>query len=194
MFNPGDASCRYSFDGKAMREAADRMRAATCKCGHVGAECFNDSYCEPAHDCVLMDCKRVHRTEYNQMRSERDNALAEIDAMREAHKRSSLEQSDIADMWRVAFEDKSAEATATEIRLQNRITEYELRFEGQAKYIKEQQQEINDLQADYAWEVQAWQNVYRSNEEANEEAYQEQADQIEALETTIRVLSQMVKQ
>jgi hypothetical protein len=51
------------------------MRAATCKCGQVGAECFNDSYCsEPAsevawgnakdHDCVLMNCKNVHRTQY----------------------------------------------------------------------------------------------------------------------------------
>jgi hypothetical protein len=27
-------------------QAEQRMKAATCKCGHVGAECFNDGYCD----------------------------------------------------------------------------------------------------------------------------------------------------
>lgn len=102
---------------------AERMRATTCPCGHVGAECFNDSYCEPETLTAGYWLKRFQ------------NAQCEIEAMRDV---------------------------------------------------------ISDLQADYARDTQAWQNVYNANEEANDKVYQEQTDRIEALETTIRVLTGMI--
>ncbi len=54
--------------------------------------------------------------------------------------------------------------------------------------------DINDLQADYAGDIQSWRNVYHTNEQVNDETHQEQVDHIEQLETTIRVLSGMINE
>jgi hypothetical protein len=204
-------------------------RAATCRCGHVGAECFNDSYCdEPAkevawgnaidHDCVLMNCKDVHRTELNKAvedaaywqekherleskhNESREILLAEIEAMRAAHKRSSLEQNEIAEAWRIAYTKRGEWATATEIKLQNRITELEAQSATPSAYhavlgeLDRLGQIINDLQADYAQDMEAWRNVYQTNESVNDDVIQEQADRIIELESTVKVLAGMVNE
>lgn len=87
--------------------------------------------------------------------------------------------------WRNAFHEQSSAGTQAEILLQNRITECD-------GLVGSLLSEISDLQADYARDTQAWQNVYNANEEANDKVYQEQTDRIEALETTIRVLTGMI--
>jgi hypothetical protein len=223
-----DCGC-LECDQRRAKEAVERMRAATCRCGHVGAECFNDSYCdEPAkevawgnaidHDCVLMNCKDVHRTELNKAvedaaywqekherleskhNESREILLAEIEAMRAAHKRSSLEQNEIAEAWRIAYTKRGEWATATEIKLQNRITELEAQSATPSAYhavlgeLDRLGQIINDLQADYAQDMEAWRNVYQTNESVNDDVIQEQADRIIELESTVKVLAGMVNE
>jgi hypothetical protein len=99
-------------------------------------------------DCVTKDNTR--------WQSKYDITLAEIEAVKEAHKVAQM----TADAWERNFH------VAMDI--------------------------INDLQADYAGDIQAWRNVYRTNEEINDESAGESQDRIEELETTIRVLSGMV--
>lgn len=43
------AKLKYHIAVKELEACVEqaRMNAATCRCGHVGAECFNDSYCTP---------------------------------------------------------------------------------------------------------------------------------------------------
>ncbi len=71
---------------KTTQEAVDRMRAATCKCGHVGAECFNDSFCEPVPTVAAeRTCGAYARRLENQVSAldaALQNALTEIEAMR----------------------------------------------------------------------------------------------------------------
>lgn len=136
-FDPGSLAFNFSINPESLRknaermaelkakmEAVERMRAATCKCGHVGAECFNDEYCNDPLETV-----EYWASQYKSLVARVENIESEL-----------LET-------------------------------------------------INDLQADYAADIQAWRNVYQTNEEINDETYNEQAEQISDLETTVKVLS-----
>ena len=120
------------------KESAERMRAATCKCGHVGAECFNDSYCTP-------------------------------------------------NIGKVTFEGGGAEVNYYYANVG--ITEYNIVLEQMDRL----GQIINDLQADYAADCVLWHAIHA---EITDEAFTddvETQDRIEALETTIKVLSGMIE-
>jgi tRNA-dihydrouridine synthase len=178
------------------------MRAATCRCGHVGAECFNDSYCEdaPIESDLEARC--------NSLDSMLANANDEIQAMKEAHKVAQYKQYEGTEFWRKAYERQSEVFTRVEVDLQNRITELLSHLETtpaqlSAEYWQEIYNEamehiarrndmINDLQADYASDIQAWRNVYQANESVNDDVIQEQADRIIELESTVKVLAGMI--
>ncbi len=96
VFNAGDAKATYSFNAesfvqsaKAAKEAAERMRAATCRCGHVGAECFNDSYCDDEPPKVSYGSMSINElcggveNQCNSLDSLLRNANDEIEAMRD---------------------------------------------------------------------------------------------------------------
>ncbi len=160
----------------AEMQTKERTRAATCRCGHVGAECFNDSCCQPEPRIVSPE----HKCTCNG-----DSCIRHGFGDASVYYKSWNQANAMIEYWRNAFHEQSSAGTQAEILLQNRITECD-------GLVGSLLSEISDLQADYARDTQAWQNVYNANEEANDKVYQEQTDRIEALETTIRVLTGMI--
>jgi hypothetical protein len=188
----------------------NRLRAATCRCGHVGAECFNDSYCdEPKVGKVTFEGDGTTFNHYyveigiddyrKAVKAARHfeelfvNAKAEIEALK--HTRVPNET---ADYWRKAFIERGDQATRAEIALQNRVTELEIGTVARCSYdaVLEQMdrlgQIINDLQADYAEDCVTWSDIFNARNEFHNTTELEQENRIEELSITIRVLSGMI--
>lgn len=214
MFNAGETNATYNFDsanvpinGCSCDDCVkERMRAATCRCGHVGAECFNDSYCEPVDEVQFPTTqhrlkKALEEAEYWRVKyiEHCEVATKEFDAMKEAHKAAQWEAIQNAEGWRKAFEQRSDEATQVEIKLQNRITELEGKtkqlhnaFADRSNAVFTLHELIDDLQADYAADATAWSSVDEAIESVNDDIIAQQSDRIIELESTVKVLAGLI--
>jgi CDGSH-type Zn-finger protein len=203
---------------RAVMATSERMRAATCRCGHVGAECFNDSYCDvPKVGKVTFDGDGTSvdyhyaqidntllvdefRNQADHWRGKFEIALAEIQAMKEAHKVAQYKQYEQTESWRNAYMKRGDTATQVEVDLQNHITELESALKHTTRVndivvceMDRLGQIINDLQADYAQDMQAWRNMHDAYADVLNEENTEQFDEIERLKGAIGVLCAMVK-
>jgi hypothetical protein len=162
--------------------------AATCKCGHVGAECFDDEYCATESEAATWE--RKHRELHQEYTLYREGMRAEIKAMKAAHKIAQYKQYEGTEFWRKAFEQRSSTATQVEITLQNRITELEKQFTELSHYHNESTLEllgeINDLQAEYAADHVVWCAL-------ENEGYSLERNYVVQLETTIKTLASMIE-
>jgi hypothetical protein len=167
-FKSRNENCNcFVCDQRRAKEAAERIKAATCKCGHVGAECFNDSYCnEPAMtdaDVWHRNYDELHQRATNtakEFESYKQMARAENDAMRKAHSATLDQYLAQFDGWEKQYIELSSRIERAESTLADDLT---------------------DLQADYARDM------------ANERnASMFLIERINDLQTTIVFLSEMI--
>lgn len=115
-FTNFDPYAGYAADNKPAERIKTHCYPLPCKCGHVGAECFNDSYCEPDKpDPTSAEFIKQEYARYREIMRAKMDRLGQII--------NDLQADYAADcvLWHAIHEQITDEAFTDDVETQDRI-------------------------------------------------------------------------